>query len=144
MKHDALRINLYFCTCINHTSMKHKLFYVLIALVLPVMVSCGGDDEDETPTISANHSIVGDWVCMKYNIDLQDQVTDNYYIKFTQFRYSTNMPCFKYGDGSYTYLSAYSKLKLGSVTYSVKVENVLEIQGNTPERKKFYVVFKRK
>ena len=38
MKHDALRINLYFCTCINHTSMKRKLLYLLIALTTTLAV----------------------------------------------------------------------------------------------------------
>lgn len=38
---------------------KQKILIVLMALVLPTMVSCGGDDnEDETPTVSNPNFVI--------------------------------------------------------------------------------------
>ena len=122
--------------------MKQKILIVLMALVLPVMISCGGDDNDETPGIPAD-GIEGNWTCTLYQVEGVDMLLDNdYYIHFGEDTYQTNMPCFQFPSNSYSY--SYPILRIGSRMYCVSgIYNVITIVGETPDDKDFIADFEK-
>lgn len=124
--------------------MKQKILIVLMALALPVMVSCGDDNDDETPTVSFyDTDIYGDWFCMAYQEDGVDMTNFSYFIHFGKDSYSTNMPCFKLNSGSYSFHLGHLTL-FGGMSYGVYIkENNLTIKGKTPANKDFQADFIR-
>ena len=123
--------------------MKQKILIVLMALVLPVMVSCGGDNDDETPTVSFfDTDIYGYWTCMSYQEDGVDMTNVGYYIRFDGSGYSTNMPCFTFGSGNFSYRFSHLTLIGDMSSYAVNLkENCLTIKGRTPAGKSFLADF---
>jgi hypothetical protein len=120
--------------------MKQKFLILLMALALPMMVSCSSD-EDDTTVESYNRMIIGKWHCNKYEVDGQRFEADDYFIEFVGSEsFDTNMPCFIAQGGNCTYEKGI--LKIGNDSYRVKLyPDRMEIYGRTPDNKLFEAWF---
>ena len=125
---------------------KQKILIVLMALVLPMMVSCGGDDNEvETPTVSnPNFVIYGYWTCTSYIVGGVDMSTNGYFILFTERAYHTKMPCFNSSSGIYTLNGIYLNFNSDQECLVNGKGDTMVIHGETRDGKPFKSGFVKK
>ena len=123
--------------------MKQKILIVLMALVLPMMVSCGGDDnDDELPSVSSHIKIDGHWKCIAYKEGDVDMSPNGYYIFFSNKIYHTNMPCFNSKSGAFSLKG--DNLIIHSKRYAVSEHSdKMSIFGVLTDGKRFVAKFEK-